>query len=356
MNTGNIYGKFNKILCLFLFSSFLILASSGSASAQTVIVVPRSEPKPAEKPQTPKTPEKHKPPTYQTKVNTVSEKSIAVSEKVNISVCVRAGEVKVNGWNRNEIRAFVSRGSSVGFSVLEKGKTDKKPVWVKVLGYDPAKESESRREECISGKFIELDVPFGATVNIESRESKTTIDSVAKASVKLLGGDIFLSNIPNGVEARTYRGNVTVKNSGGSMTLDTTNGNIVAYDVSSDEIGDAFHAKTNSGEITLQQIQYRETKVNSNTGSINFVGEILNGGQYYFGSSNGLVTLVVPENTSAKIVAIYGYGSFESENPLKNLKRDENTGLKSLTGTLGGGEALLNFKTVRGKITIKKAD
>ncbi len=355
MNTGNIYGKFNKILCLFLFSSFLILASSDSASAQ-ITVVPRPEPKPVQKPQTPKPAPKTIPPTYQTKGNTISEKSIAVSEKVNISVCVKAGEVKVNGWNRNEIRAFVSKGSGVGFSVLEKGKTDKKPVWVKVLGYDPAKTGEFRREECVSGRFIELDVPFGATVNIESRESKTTIDSVAKASVKLLGGDIFLSNIPKGVEARTYRGNVTVKNSGGSMSLDTTNGNIVAYDVSSDEIGDAFHAKTNSGEITLQEIKYRETKVNSNSGSINFVGEILNGGQYYFGSTNSLITLVLPAATSAKIVAVYGYGRFESESPLKNLKRDENTRLKSLTGTLGGGEALLNFKTVTGKIIIKNAD
>lgn len=351
MNTGTIYGKFNKILCLILFSSFLIFAASRSASAQqTVIVAPRVETKPA------RTPQKPKPPVYRTHADKISEKSIAVSEKVNISLCVRAGEVKVNGWNRNEIRAFVSRGSGVGFSVLEKEKIDKSVVWVKVLGYDPAKESELRRDECISGKFIELDVPFGATVNIKSGESKTTIDSIAKAFVKNVGGDIYLNNIPNGVEARTYRGNVTVRNSGGSMTLDTTNGNIVAFDVSSDEIGDAFRAKTNSGEITLQEIRYRETEVNSNSGSINFVGEILNGGQYYFGSSNSLITLVVPGETSAKIVAVYGYGSFESESPLKNLKRDENTQLKSLTGTLGNGEALLSFKTVNGKIIIKKAD
>ena len=283
----------------------------------------------------------------------VSEKSIAVSEKVNISICIREGQVKVNGWNRNEIRAFVNQGKGVGFSVLEKSK-DKKPVWVKILGYDPKKESEYSREECVSGKVIELDVPFGATVNIKSGESKTTIDSVAKVFVKNVGGDIFLNNIPNGVEARTYRGNVTVKNSGGSMTLETTNGNIVAYDASSEEIGDAFRAKTNSGAITLQKIKYRETEVNSNSGSINFVGEILNGGQYYFGSANSLITLVLSDKSSSKVVAFYGYGNFESEIPMKDIKRDEDSKLKSLSGTMGSGEALLNFKTVTGKIFIKK--
>ncbi len=353
MNTGNIYGKFNKILCLYLFSSFLILASFVSASAQPVIVMPPTRPNPA---QIPQTPEKNKVPAQSAKADIISEKSIIVHEKVNISMCVRAGEVKVNGWNRNEIRAFVNQSSGLGFSVLERNDTQKTPVWIKVLGYDPAKVSSLRREECISGSNIELDVPFGATVNIKSGESKTTIDSIAKVSVKNVGGDIFINNIPGGVEARTYRGNVTVRNSGGSMILDTTNGNIVAYEVSTEQIGDSFRAKTNSGAITLQEVKYRETEVNSNTGSINFIGEILNGGQYYFGSANGLITLVLPEKTSGKIVAVYGYGSFESEITSNDIRRDEKSPLKSLTGTMGNGEALLNFKTVTGKISIKKAN
>jgi hypothetical protein len=356
MNTGKIYGKFNKILNLFLFSSFLILATVGFASAQ-IKATSRVDFKFDKKPEKLKTTVKTKTSNYdcdQTETNyDVSEKSIAVSEKVNISICIKEGQVKVNGWNRNEIRAFVNKGSGVGFSVLEKGK-DKKAVWVKVLGYDPSKEDEDSRQECVSGSVIELDVPFGATVNIKSGESKTTIDSVAKVFVKNVGGDIFLNNIPNGIEARTYRGNVTVKNSGGSMTLETTNGNIVAYDASSDEIGDFFRAKTNSGAITLQKIKYRETEVNSNSGSINFVGEILNGGQYYFGSANSLITLVLPENSSSKIIAVYGYGNFDSEIPMKELKRDENSKLRSLSATFGKGEALLNFKTVTGKIFIKK--
>lgn len=284
----------------------------------------------------------------------VFEKSLAVNEKVNISICVREGQVKVNGWNRDEIRAFVNDGSGVGFSVLEKGKTDRKPVWVKILGFDPDKEYKRTGDECVSGKVIELDVPFGATVNIKSGESKTSIDSVAKVVVKNVGGDIYINNIPQGVEARTYRGNVTVRNSGGSMNLETTNGNIVAFEASSDAIGDFFRAKTNSGAITLQKIKYRETEVNSNSGSINFVGEILTGGQYYFGSSNSLITLVLPSGSSGKIVAVYGYGGFDSEIPMTDLIRDQKAKLGSLTATFGTGEALLNFKTVTGKIVIKK--
>lgn len=370
MNTATIYKKFNKILSLFFSSSFLILFTFALVSAQTVVVAPKPVAAPKlnfkinTKTKKVKTTEKVKvnkldvdcSETIFGNLNNISEKAIAVSEKVTISMCVREGRVKVNGWNRNEIRAFISNGEGLGFSVLEKSKSDKKPVWVKVLGYDPAKDDETDQDECVSGRVIELDVPFGATVNIKSGESKTTIDSVAKVFVKNVGGDIFLNNIKQGVEALTYRGNVTVKNSGGSMSLETTNGNIIAYEVASEEIGDSFHAKTTSGAITLQQIKYRETEINSSSGSISFVGGILNGGQYYFGAPNGLITMILPEDTSAKVIAVYGYGNFESIIPMKDMKRDEKAKLGSLSGTLGKGDALLNFKTVTGKIFIKKSE
>lgn len=364
MNIGTVYEKLKKTLSLFFSSSFLILLFTVLASAQVVVVSPKSPVAPKSNVKIVSKPEKvvvnkldiDCTETVSENMSNISEKAISVSEKVNISMCVREGQVKVNGWNRNEIRAFVNNGEGLGFSVLEKSKSDKKPVWVKVLGYDPAKEGETEQDECLSGKIIELDVPFGATVNIKSGESKTTIDSVSKVFVKNVGGDIFLNNIKQGVEALTYRGNVTVKNSGGSMSLETTNGNIIAYDVSSEEIGDSFQAKTTSGAITLQQIKYRETEIHSSSGSISFVGGILNGGQYYFGAPNGLITMILPEDTSAKVIAVYGYGNFESIIPMKDMKRDEKAKLGSLSGTLGKGGALLNFKTVTGKIFIKKSE
>ncbi len=42
---------------------------------------------------------------------TTAEKSIAVDAKVNIKICVAEGNLKINGWERNEIRAYVAGGS-----------------------------------------------------------------------------------------------------------------------------------------------------------------------------------------------------------------------------------------------------
>ncbi len=286
---------------------------------------------------------------------TSAEKSIAVDAKVNISLCISDGKLKVNGWERNEIRAFVDSGSEVGFNVREKNKLSSKAVWVEVLGFDPTKNKETNPDECLSGEEIELDVPRGATVNIKGQAGETIIESVGKVTVGIVGGDIFLSDIERGIDAKTYEGDVTVGKSGGAMTLTSTTGNIVAFDVAPSQIGDIFKAKTNSGAITLQLVEHRQMEINSNSGSMKFVGEFLSGGQYTFGTQNGSILLTIPQNSSCKINASFG-GTFNSELPLLNVVKNAATKTQNLSASIGSGDATLNLTTYSGAIRIKKSE
>ncbi len=282
-----------------------------------------------------------------------AEKSIRVESKVNITLCVNEGSLKINGWDREEIRAFVRNGSQVGFKIAQNNPKTQNPVWVYVLGFDPQKNKELKPEECLSGSEIELDVPRNATVNIKSVESETKIGSVGKVSVKTLSGDIYLTDIANGIEATTYRGDITVERSGGQIILTNTDGNIIALDVSPSEIGDIFKAKTNSGRISLQSIEHRQIETNSISGSTTFEGELLSGGQYGFSTTNGSIGLLIPSSSLCKINAWFGYGAFMSEIPLQNTLKKE----QSLSAQLGGTDATcsLNLKTGSGVIRLKAA-
>ena len=329
----NLKTKARIILSLFLFA--FCLFSANSISAQ--IVKPKKQ--------------------VVNEGETPAEKSVAVDAKVNISLCVTEGKVKVHGWERSEIRAYVSSGGSqVGFKVLQKSKQTEKPVWVMVLGFDPSKTNSTEADECLSGEEIELDVPRGATVNIKSRESETRIESVSKARIENVGGDIFLNDIANGIEASTYEGDVTISKSSGAMSLSSAAGNIVAFDASPSEIGDVFKAKTINGAITLQEIGHGQMDVGSNSGSIKFTGEFLGGGQYNFGTANGAILLMIPEKSSCKVTAFFGFGQFASEIPMQNLKKSPTSGAQNLTGQIGDGEATLNLKTYSGRILIRKSD
>lgn len=322
---------------------------------------PKSNPKP-EKPENPEKPEKpfgrNYNPSKKFPVDSdfnydTSEKAIIVDPKVNISLCVLGGNIKINGWDRNEVRVFINDGTPIGFKVLQKNRQTDKAVWIMVIAFDE-KKNPGVSEECISGEDIEIDAPKNAVVNIKSQESKTRIDSISKVSIKNVVGDIMLNNIAGGIEAVTYEGDIIVEKSSGAMTLQSITGNISVSGASPGEIGDIFKAKTNNGAISLQAIEHRQMEIYTNSGSVKYTGELSTNGQYSFGTQNGSIQLFIPTDSSCKISAVYGYGTFNSEIPLQKVEKNPSPQTKSLTAQMGNGEAALTFTTFNGSISIKK--
>lgn len=286
--------------------------------------------------------------------DTPAEKSIATESSVKIALCVKSGSVRINGWDRNEIRGYIENGSQIGFKVVQKDPKTGKPVWVKPVGYDPVKNKELNPEDCLSGSNIELDVPRGATIELKSERSEIKIESVGRVVVKTLKGNIFLNDVANGIEAITYLGDITVEKSSGQMILDNNgDGNILAIDVAPREIGDVFKAATDSGRMTLQDVEHRQIDTNStSSGSISFDGELLSGGQYGFSVNNGSIVLAVPPTSLCKINASFGFGAFSSDIPLKNVLKKE----KNISAQFGDDDATCNIslKTASGVIRIKR--
>jgi hypothetical protein len=287
---------------------------------------------------------------------TTSERLIAVDPKVSISIpCVTQGAVKVNGWSRNEVRVFISEGSKFGFRVLEKSPKDGQPVFISLVGLRQLPGGAVTTTDCISGDDIELDVPQNAAVSLKGRDTSISIDSIRKAGVSNVGGDINVNNVTQGVRASTYQGDVTVLNSAGVMVLESASGNIIASDISAAEVGDAFKAKTNSGAISLQKLGFRLAEVNSLSGTILFTGELASGGSFSFTTTNGSIRLALPANSSCRVTATYGFGSFNSELPVKALTEDVRSGpAKTINAVMGSGDATLRLTTNSGAILIKR--
>lgn len=288
------------------------------------------------------------------------ERSLSVDSKVTVAMCVLTGAVKINGSDRDEVRVFVRDGSNIKFNIREKNEKTGKPVWIAITGApeDPKGKEKNKHpavSECLWGSEIEIDVPTGSSISVKGQETNTSIDSVRKVFVKNLGGNISLSNIAEGIDALTYEGGVSVRESRGAMNLESSTGNIIAFGTNPGESGDVLRAKTSSGNIFLQLIGHRQIEANSVSGAIVFGGKLLSGGLYSFSTSNGILTLTVPLDASAKINASYGFGQFHSDVPLKDLNQTSTGRVKSLTATLGGGDALLKLTTTSGAIKIKKS-
>jgi DUF4097 and DUF4098 domain-containing protein YvlB len=315
---------------------------STMASAQTVRVTPPEPPKPKVKN------------WIRFDDGQSSERSIKADPSLNVSLCVTQGSVKVNGWDRNELRVYVNDGSKFGFKVLQKGNKTGDPVWVMIVS--AGKTNPAGGSECIWGGNIEIDAPVGSTLTIKGQDTVTRVDSIRKVSIKSIGGDISLRNIANGVSASAGQGDITVEESQGEMSLESTTGNIVAFEVGPSEIGDMFQAKTNSGAISLQSVEHRQMEVSSISGSVAYDGVIASGGAYTFSTSRGSIRLSLPEKTASQLAATYGFGNFSSEFPIKVETENVSPGpVKSVVGRMGtGGDALVKLTTNSGSISLKK--
>lgn len=283
------------------------------------------------------------------------ERSIATAPNVTLTLCMVQGNLRINGWRRNEVRVFVKDGSKVSFKVREKSAKDAQPVWISTIPQDP-KHINKAFPDCIWGESIEIDVPNGASVEVKGQETAASVDSIKKVWIKNVGGDISIRNVTSGITALTYEGDVTVEASEGPLNLETTSGNITAFEVSPSEIGDRFRAKTASGAISLQSVNHRQTEVNSISGSIFYAGEIRPGGAYALTTTNGSIRMTLPASTSCQLLAVYGFGNFASEIPMKLETENIEPGpIKKVVGKLGnGGDASVKLSTNNGSIAIKK--
>lgn len=287
----------------------------------------------------------------------VTEKAIAVDGRVNVTIpCVTQGDVKINGWERNEVRVFIKDGSPVSFGVKQKSQKSDKPVWIWLSSVSKQGDMPAVHSDCIWGNEIQIDAPIGAEITMKGRETNTVVDSVRKAMVTSASGDLSFRNISEGVSAKTFEGDLYVENSQGPMNLETTSGNIVAFSAAPGDVGDTFRAKTTGGTISLQKLEYRQTEANSVSGTVIFTGPILGGGSYTFNTTNGSIRLAVPGDTACFVIATYGPGGLNSDLPLKASTVDVAPGpVKTIRGTLGtGGDAVVKLTTNSGAILIRK--
>ncbi len=281
-----------------------------------------------------------------------SEKSMVVDANVAIKLCVSHGDLKINGWRRDEVRVFVKDGRKFRLKALEKSAETGKVNWLWIGNVVEGRTGPV--SECLAGDSIEIDAPLGTNLDLYGRAARTSIDSVKKAKVKILEGVITLRNIPGGINAYTSQGDVIVENSGGAIALESTTGNIVAVEVTPGQIGDLLKAKTSGGSISLQKVEHRQIEANSTSGSILFDGKFLTGGIYNFRTPNGSIKLAIPATSSCTLNAKYGFGKFNSDIPLKIITENVTPLAKVVVATIGSGSAAVTLETTRGSIEIKK--
>jgi DUF4097 and DUF4098 domain-containing protein YvlB len=230
------------------------------------------------------------------------ERSIAADPAVTVSVCVMSGNINVHGWDKLEVRA---RSSQISPAELRRADLIKLSGPATKLEVVMVNKGENARpaDNCQVEGDVDLMVPRGASVYVQTGEGSIRISEVASIYARSQIGNIAIEKAKRSVEAISFSGDVSLNDSEGRVSLRSVGGLVDAAHVGPSDAGDRFEASTISGEVELLEISHRQTNVRTGNGNVHFVGPLVEGGTYVFNTTSGDVTLSLPSDASFRLNA-----------------------------------------------------
>ena len=226
------------------------------------------------------------------------ERRAEAEPRAVVSICLNEGDVIVRGWDRNEVRARAE-----GDGTLRLLTPNVRPApRVEVLVSDDGDEHPGAGH-CGSNETVELTVPRGATVEVESRSGHVEVTDVAEARVKVLSGDVDVRRVSRAVEVSCLSGDVSVSDSAGPVRVESVSGDVEARNVRTTSSGDNFEAKSTSGDVTIEGVGHGHVSGAAVSGQILYTGALARGGSYDFRTISGDVTLELPPDASFNLRA-----------------------------------------------------
>ena len=226
------------------------------------------------------------------------EKRTDAEARAVVSLCVNEGDVIVRGWDRNEVRA---RAEGEGTLRLLTPNVRPAPR-VEVL-VSEERDAELNAGHCGSNETVELTVPRGATVEVESRSGHVEVSDVAESRVKVLSGDVDVRRVSRSVEVNCLSGDVSVSDSTGPVRVVSVSGDVEARNLRTASAGDEFEVKSTSGDVTIEGVRHGNVTGSAVSGTLLYTGPLARGGSYDFRTISGDVTMELPANASFNLHA-----------------------------------------------------
>lgn len=167
-------------------------------------------------------------------------------------------------------------------------------------------------------------------------------DIVGQVHARTTNGSIHAESIAGHAQLQTTNGPITAQNIQGNLILETTNGSLQAGTVSGQ-----LSARSTNSSIAIDEVRggvQAETTNGSVKGKTHTVG-----GDWNIRTSNGKITLQIPENGDYRVQGQTTNGSIDTDLPF-------NAGKQFVEGSVGKGTYLISLSTKHAGISVHKVD
>jgi len=231
------------------------------------------------------------------------ERSLPVDAQATVTLCVASGTLKVRGWDKTELRVRSLGAEQVDFRRIDKTKDTAKPanrVDVMILNKSGI---TNAKLDCQAFADVEMEVPTGATVQVQTRDGDITITGVAGAYAGSQNGDIAIDRATKLVEAGSVGGSIFLKDSSGRVNLSSAGGSVEVMNVRPASSDDTFEVGTVSGDIQLARVSVPKLTAKTVNGTVTMTGPLAKSGWYGFTNMTGDVVLELPSDASFQLQA-----------------------------------------------------
>lgn len=231
------------------------------------------------------------------------ERSLPVDAEAVVTLCVASGTLKVRGWEKSEIRVRSLDATQIEFRRIDRTKDTSKPanrvdvmVLNKSTGVNP-------KIDCQAVADVDMEVPSGATVQVQTRDGDIIIAGVAGAYAGSQNGDITIERATKLVEAGSVGGSILLKDSSGRVNLSSAGGGVEVINVRAASDEDTFEVGTVSGDIQLDRVTNPKVMAKTVNGTVTMTGPLAKSGLYAFTNMTGDIVLAMPHDASFQLNA-----------------------------------------------------
>lgn len=214
-----------------------------------------------------------------------------VKADADIRIDNLAGTVKVQGWDKNEVRVSGTLGALVQKLQIEGGDS---ALDIRVV----LPHHSMHDEDCGSCAELEIQVPRGARIEVSTVSADVEASGLTgQVQFGTVSGGATVSSSAARIDLRTVSGDVTVVGSAKGASIDA---NSVSGTVRISDVDGHVDAENVSGDTKVVSRHISDLKMSATSGNLTFEGTPLKGGNYDLNNVSGDVVLAVGGSPDAR--------------------------------------------------------
>lgn len=270
-----------------------------------------------------------------------------------VRIAVVRGNLKVEGWDRDEIRVrgqLDERTREFIFDVNENN------------AFIEVKLPRSMNSWCCEdGSDLTIEVPTGSHVDVSVVSTDVTATGfTGSLKVGAISGDVRASRADNRVDITSVSGDLDVRDATGRIEVRSVSGDVdisglkgtvrlqtVSGDIDARDAGEDLVIESVSGDIDVLDLKFSRLSGHTVSGDTEIIGELLAGGSLEFDSVSGSVRVGFRGKVDARFDVETGSGSIRNrisgDKPVASkYVRDET--LRFVQGD-GTGEVIISTRS-----------